>query len=277
MIVPLHVRFSPVAEKIRFELNDRGMLLPLDDHAAQWSNLIGQIVREFSMYYPSLNKIESEKKERVVGNLMTHLDLTPHMQSKLWPKNLEGHRATFGQGIRSRPPPNIKQPDWDKQTDYWLDSKNAVRALQNAQNRAKSKAFCRQGSRSLTVLRDMHMESSKTREYPSLIQTYFDTHTVDGVFAQDEARLQYEEMLRLRDLGANTPTGFWGDEAGTSSLSTSLDARTPTSMSMRSDDRMSQLLTQLESQHEVGGGSESGGGGDDEPGADEDASRSPGS
>ncbi|GJX42648.1 hypothetical protein Tco_0257638, partial [Tanacetum coccineum] len=38
-----------------------------------------------------------------------------------------------------------------------------------------------------------------------------------------------------------------------------------------SDDRMSQLLTQLESQHEISGGSGSGGGGDDEPGPDEDA------
>ncbi|GKD95089.1 hypothetical protein Tco_1374926, partial [Tanacetum coccineum] len=41
---------------------------------------------------------------------------------------------------------------------------------------------------------------------------------------------------------------------------------------VRSDDRMSQLLTQLQSQHEVGSGSGSGGGGDDEPGEDEDAS-----
>ncbi|GJX72862.1 hypothetical protein Tco_0311457 [Tanacetum coccineum] len=33
---------------------------------------------------------------------------------------------------------------------------------------------------------------------------------------------------------------------------------------VRSDDKMSQLLTQLQSQHEVGSGSESGEGGDDE-------------
>ncbi|GKD50722.1 hypothetical protein Tco_1279698 [Tanacetum coccineum] len=39
---------------------------------------------------------------------------------------------------------------------------------------------------------------------------------------------------------------------------------------IRSDDRMSQLLMQLESHHEVGGGIESRGGGDDEPGMDED-------
>nr|GEV94512.1 hypothetical protein [Tanacetum cinerariifolium] len=39
---------------------------------------------------------------------------------------------------------------------------------------------------------------------------------------------------------------------------------------IRSDEWMSQLLTQLESQHKVDGGSGSGEGGDDEPGADED-------
>ncbi|GKA03300.1 hypothetical protein Tco_0676081 [Tanacetum coccineum] len=40
---------------------------------------------------------------------------------------------------------------------------------------------------------------------------------------------------------------------------------------VKSDDEMSQLLTQLESQHEVGGGSGSGRSEDVEPGADEDA------
>ncbi|GKD58470.1 hypothetical protein Tco_1295979, partial [Tanacetum coccineum] len=40
---------------------------------------------------------------------------------------------------------------------------------------------------------------------------------------------------------------------------------------VRSDDKMSQLLTQLQSQHEVGSGSGNDGGGDDEPGEDEDA------
>ncbi|GKB01192.1 hypothetical protein Tco_0829236 [Tanacetum coccineum] len=34
---------------------------------------------------------------------------------------------------------------------------------------------------------------------------------------------------------------------------------------VRSDDQMSQLLTQLQSQHEVGSGNRSGGAGDDEP------------
>ncbi|GJX78330.1 hypothetical protein Tco_0325141 [Tanacetum coccineum] len=40
---------------------------------------------------------------------------------------------------------------------------------------------------------------------------------------------------------------------------------------VRSDDKFSQLLTQLQSQHEVGSGGGSGGGEDDEPCEDEDA------
>nr|GEX11984.1 hypothetical protein [Tanacetum cinerariifolium] len=74
------------------------------------------------------------------------------------------------------------------------------------------------------------MESSETREYSSMIQTYYDTHTVDG-----------EEMLRLRDLGPNTPTGVPYTE------------------------------DQIMAMNEVDSGSGSGGGEDDEPGEDEDA------
>nr|GFB61275.1 hypothetical protein [Tanacetum cinerariifolium] len=51
------------------------------------------------------------------------------------------------------------------------------------------------------------IESSATREYSSLIQTYFDTHTIDSVFLRDKERLLYEEMLRLQGLGPNMSTG----------------------------------------------------------------------
>ncbi|GJX10966.1 hypothetical protein Tco_0200825 [Tanacetum coccineum] len=135
------------------------------------------------------------------------------------------------------------------------------------------------GSRSLFVLRDMQMESYDTREYPSLIQTYFDTPTVDGVFAQDEARLQYEEMLRLRDLGANTPTGvpYTEDQIMAMVQNGKQRGHNPgvgrvlARQGRDSDDKMSQLLTQLQSQHEVVGGSGSGGGGDEDAGGDDES------
>nr|GEY81972.1 hypothetical protein [Tanacetum cinerariifolium] len=75
------------------------------------------------------------------------------------------------EGVRSQRPANISQADWDAQLAFWLDPKHDARCAQNARNRAKSTVICRQGSRSLVVLRDMH-----------------------------------EEMLRLQGLGPNTPT-----------------------------------------------------------------------
>ncbi|GJW65206.1 hypothetical protein Tco_0117090 [Tanacetum coccineum] len=117
-----------------------------------------------------------------------------------------------------------------------------------------------------------HIESSETRESP-FIQTYFDTHTVDGVFAQNEARVQY---VRGDDLAEGSRRQYVdecalhrGPDNGLGSTGKVEGAHSWCG----SDDRMSQLLTQLESQHEVGSGSESGGGGDDESGADEDFGR----
>ncbi|GKF11707.1 hypothetical protein Tco_0049633, partial [Tanacetum coccineum] len=69
-----------------------------------------------------------------------------------------------------------KQEDWDKQIDYWIDPKNATRAAQNAQNQAKSKVFLPAGI-------PLSSEISKWRAP------------------------RPEEMLRMRDLGINTPTG----------------------------------------------------------------------
>nr|GEZ08938.1 protein longifolia 1-like [Tanacetum cinerariifolium] len=51
------------------------------------------------------------------------------------------------------------------------------------------------------------METSATREYPSLIYTLFMTYTVGGVFLDPEDKALYDEMLRLQGLGSNTPTG----------------------------------------------------------------------
>nr|GEV12046.1 hypothetical protein [Tanacetum cinerariifolium] len=61
--------------------------------------------------------------------------------------------------------------------------------------------------RKATILTKTGMERSTTREYPSLIHTFFMTQTVNGVFTWDEDRSIYEEMLRLQALGSNTSSG----------------------------------------------------------------------
>ncbi|GKC56327.1 hypothetical protein Tco_1083925 [Tanacetum coccineum] len=148
------------------------------------------------------------------------------------------------------------------------------------------------------VLGKIRMQSSDTQAYPSLIQTYFDTHTVDGVFLWDEERLLYEEILRLQCLGSNTLTGvpYTDDEIMTIIcggkqrgliLDVGLDlARQgmdviilpePQCTHTADVDELKKTNKQLKKQidmimkPEIGSGIGSGGAGDDEPGDDKDA------
>nr|GEU65277.1 hypothetical protein [Tanacetum cinerariifolium] len=85
-------------QKILFEWNDRGTLMPFGDHAPHWANLLGEIVREFPMHFRSWHNILEERKAVVLGNIRTQFDLTTHMQSDLWPKikkGIEQHLANI--------------------------------------------------------------------------------------------------------------------------------------------------------------------------------------
>ncbi|GJS24443.1 F-box domain containing protein [Tanacetum coccineum] len=108
------------------------------------------------------------------------------------------------EAIRRARPEEITAAEWDKYIKFWNDPKNLARAAQNRLNRQKSVVTSRQGSRSLARLRDEMRQASDTQEYPSLIDTFWRTHTVDGVFPKDEDRRIYEEMKRLEATGEYT-------------------------------------------------------------------------
>ncbi|GKA25325.1 retrotransposon protein, putative, ty3-gypsy subclass [Tanacetum coccineum] len=218
---------------IRFEWDDKKTMMPFGDHASHWSNYLGELIREMPLYYPSWQKVLAERKAAIVTKIGTQFDLKPHMQSQRWTdinagiqqhlqKLYNTNKASLKaahwvinpetgtydvETIRQGRPESITPADWDAQIAFWNDPRNQARAAQNRQNRAKSTVVCRQGSRSLARLRDEMMASSETREYPSLIDTFFVTHTVNGVFIRDEDRAIYEEMVRLRALGSNTESG----------------------------------------------------------------------
>ncbi|GKC31747.1 hypothetical protein Tco_1039041 [Tanacetum coccineum] len=268
---------------IRFEWDDKKTLIPLGDHASHWSNYLGELIREMPLYYPSWQKVPMERKAAIlikIGHLQKLYNTNKaSLKAAHWVINPE-IRTYDVESIRQRRPQNITQADSDAQIAFWNDLRNQARAAQNRQNRAKSTAVCRQGSRSLAHLRD-----------------------------------QMEEMLRLQGLGSNTETGVPYTEYeimaivrkgkqrghlpgvgrvlpghGTDVLSPPSPPCTHNSdvvklkksnklltkqvnMIMklfRSDDKISQMLTQLESQPESGSGSGPCGGGDDEPGDDED-------
>ncbi|GKA01010.1 hypothetical protein Tco_0673675 [Tanacetum coccineum] len=109
------------------------------------------------------------------------------------------------------------------------------------------------GDPAITCCPPRYAESSDTREYPSLIQTYFDTHTVDGVFLRDNERLLYKEILRLQGLGLNTPMGvpYTDDEIMTIVCRGKKRWHLPD-------------VGRLQSQNDVGSGNKSGKGRDDE-------------
>nr|GEV91042.1 retrovirus-related Pol polyprotein from transposon TNT 1-94 [Tanacetum cinerariifolium] len=171
-----------------------------------------------------------------------HFDLTPHIHSKIWLK--------------------IKKGIDQHMAKVYVDNKSALKA------------------KHWIVGADRMHDVATIRSHPPV-----NIKKIDA-FAQDEARVQYEEMIRLRDLGANMPTDVpynedqimamvrngkqWGHISSVGSVLAGHDRDVIFIIEPRGT-YIDADVDELESQHEVGGGSRSGGGGDDEPGADEDA------
>ncbi|GKE56183.1 hypothetical protein Tco_1495368, partial [Tanacetum coccineum] len=114
------------------------------------------------------------------------------------------------------------------------------------------------------------MESLSTREYLSLIHTFFVTHTVGGVFVRDEDRALYNEMLRLQSLGSNTETGVPYTEEEIIAIIRKGKQTGGCPPSPQSIVDPTDMLDQFQSSPEFGGASGSGGCGDGESGGDED-------
>nr|GEV43307.1 hypothetical protein [Tanacetum cinerariifolium] len=223
--------------------------------------------------------MESDRWPQIYAGVQQHLQKIyngkkAELKKRYWVPKEDG---TYDlERIRHRRPSHISEVDWDAQLSFWNGPKNLARAAQNKQNRAKSKVVCRQGSRSIVALRDMLMETSTTREYPSLIHTFFLTHTVGGILLNPEDKALYDEMLRLHGLGSNTPTGvpYTEDEIMAIVCEGKQRGHIPGVGQVLPGQGTvippPSLSTQLESQSEYGGSSGSGGCGDDEPEDDED-------
>ncbi|GJZ35147.1 RNA-directed DNA polymerase, eukaryota [Tanacetum coccineum] len=229
---------------IRFEWDDKKTMMPLGDHASHWSNYLGELIREMPLYYPSWQKVPAERKAAILTKIGTQFDLKPHMQSQCW--------TYINAGI---------QQHLQKLYNTNMASLKAAHWVINPETGTYD------------------MESSSTREYPSLIDTFFLTHTVGGVFVRDEDRALYDEMLRLQRLGSNTEMGVPYTEEEIMAIVRKgkqrghLPGVGRVKMMMRlfrSDNKFSQMLDQFESSPEFGGPSGGDGYRDDEPGGDED-------
>nr|GEX41952.1 hypothetical protein [Tanacetum cinerariifolium] len=119
-------------------------------------------------------------------------------------------------------------------------------------------------------------ERDESHQYPSLLASFYYMHTRKGVWLHEEARLQYEEMIKLRDLGANTPTRvpYTEEEILAKVIKgkhrshiAGRGRQVASAGKTKTDPRMAELLSQVGSRSEMGSGSgivgESGEGGTD--------------
>ncbi|GJX81385.1 retrotransposon gag domain, retroviral aspartyl protease [Tanacetum coccineum] len=248
---------------IRLNFGDRETLMPLGDHVAHWANYLGELVRELPLHYPSWRQMPPERKAKVVAKIGTQFDLRPHMESDRWPqiyagiqqhlqKIYNGKKAALKERywvpdedetydverIRRGRPSHISEVDWDAQIAFWNDPKNLARAAQNKQNQAKSKVVYATRIPAIAALR--WRAQILERHGHSFLASM---HTLLRCrYVQKEREAANEKDKHAHEV-------------------------------FRSDDKFSQMLTQLESHAEYGGAARDikwHGCGDDEPGDDED-------
>nr|GEV77206.1 hypothetical protein [Tanacetum cinerariifolium] len=138
--------------KPQFERQDA---YPEGNHEPR-ANLPEEIVREFPMHFGSWRGIPPKRKAGVLGNIGTQFDLTPHMQSELWPEIKKGIDQHIGKIYMDNKSSSLKR-------DYWVKNHDgeAYDCAQNARNWAKSMVVCRQGSWTLAALRDRQAEMQR--------------------------------------------------------------------------------------------------------------------
>ncbi|GJZ12954.1 hypothetical protein Tco_0548184 [Tanacetum coccineum] len=153
--------------------------------SAYWANYLGELVRELPLHHPSWHQVPSEEKAGVMAWIGTQFDMRPHMESDRWPliyAAIQQHLQKIYNGKKAA----LKEMHWIPDSDGTYDLE---RIRQSRPSHISE------------------MKSSATREYLSLIHTFFLTHTINGVFLNPEDKDLYDEKLRLQGLGSNTETG----------------------------------------------------------------------
>ncbi|GKC97281.1 hypothetical protein Tco_1167556, partial [Tanacetum coccineum] len=157
--------------------------------------------------HPSWRQVPPEEKAGVMARIGTQFDMRPHMESDRWPliyAAIQQHLQKIYNGKKAA----LKEKHWIP------DSDGTDNHVPRTFTRSIEMNRLRFGMTPRTVpglpkinKTGQRARSSATREYPSLIYTFFLTHTVNGVFLNPEYKVLYDELLRLQGLGSNTETG----------------------------------------------------------------------
>ncbi|GKA32485.1 reverse transcriptase domain-containing protein [Tanacetum coccineum] len=282
---------------IRFEFGDRETRMPLGEHAAHWANYLGELIRELSLPHPSWRQVPPEEKAGVMARIgvsyfimecvLTWNAIAGHLSMR--PSSSIYKRSTMARMLLLR-----KSIGFLTRTGLttWSASDNHVprtflRSIEMHRLRFGMTPRIVPGLPNINKT-GQKARSSATREYPSLIYTFFLTHTINGVFLNPEDKVLYDELLRLQGLGSKTETGvpYIEDEIiaivrggkqrghipGVGRFLPGQRMVIPPSPPCKHSSDVAKLKKRekLESKPEIGGGSRSGGCGDDEQGYDED-------
>ncbi|GJU43693.1 hypothetical protein Tco_1000876 [Tanacetum coccineum] len=233
--------------------------MPLGDHAAHWANYLGDLIRELSLHHPFWRKVPPEQKAGAMAKIGTQFDMRPHMESDRWPQiyaAIQQHLQNIYNGKKAA----LKERYWIPDSDgtYDLPKINKTLYVGGVFLNPVDKALYGLGSNTpsgVPYTEDEIMaivRGSKHRGHiPGGGRVLPGQGTVippspPCTHSSDVATLKKREKLLMKKMNMFMNL-------------------------FRSDEKFSQMLTQLESQPEYGGGSGSGGCGDDEPGEDEDS------
>ncbi|PWA82869.1 hypothetical protein CTI12_AA173260 [Artemisia annua] len=206
-------------QSIEFEMTDQETYNHVRPNRAWYNNYVGELVRSLPLHYPSWHDLDAATRAAFMNRLGVRILRlgVPQAQARMgiyseqpepaYSSDNKGSmkKAYFtlkgGPGavdvVRQNLPPNVEPSVWEEHMKFYMNDKTLKRVAVNKENRKKNKVYSRYGSKSLAAIRHDYRMNSKDKQYPSLIQSFYDTHCDEDV----------EEMVRLRDLGANTPDG----------------------------------------------------------------------
>nr|GEZ65433.1 F-box domain, leucine-rich repeat domain, L domain-like protein [Tanacetum cinerariifolium] len=153
-----------------------------------------KVIRGVPLYHPSWLKVRKERKAALIVDIGTQFHLRPHMESPDWTEIHAGIQQHLQKAY------NTNKAAFKAQ--HWvIDPTTGTYNVEKIRQRARP-YLDRDPGRLLAF--EMRWESSATQEYPSLIDTFFVAHTINGEFLRDEDQRIYEEIRRLEATGTYT-------------------------------------------------------------------------
>ncbi|GKB87119.1 hypothetical protein Tco_0959391 [Tanacetum coccineum] len=230
--------------------------MPLGDHVAHWANYLRELVRELPLHHPSWCQVPPEQKAGVMAKIGTQFDMRPHMKSDRWPQ-IYAAIQQYLQKIYNGKKAALKER-------YWIPDSDGTYDLERIRQTRPS--YISEDE----MLRLQGLGSNTPSGVP---------YTEDEIMAivrRGKQRGHIPGVGRvLPGQGTVIPPPTQSTHSADIARLKKREKRLTKQVNMfmklfRSDDKFSQMLTQLESQPEYGGGSGSDGCGDDESGDDED-------